>query len=172
MKILVIAGILNQKALNEDENVLTRRAFEEYFNSKQWRYQKDAKNILGTLTHRLRNDPGSEEGMGFSDELLLRGVITHCVTNMYLEDNHVMAEVEVFDDLSLYSEDQKSIILQLLRLVKAGVQVGCSLVLNGMWDDDSGELEHIIEILGLDLTLQESFTGSRVLKIIDDGKAS
>lgn len=159
MDIPCTLAIFKIKALNDEGNTLTLEAFEKYLNSPMWKYQKDAKNILGGITHLLRNDAGSEEGMGNSDALFKRGVITHCLKDMWISDDKQRVEgtLEVFDDLSLYSEEQKSDIMQLLRLLKNKVHVGLSLLINGDWDDDDGHLVEIIEIMGVDATLDPAF---------------
>lgn len=165
MDVRCVLGVFDQPALNEDGNTLTKSAFTEYFNSDRWKYQRDSRKILGGITHLLRNDAGSVEGMGSSDELLKNGVITHCLKDAWISDDGKRVEgiIEVFDDLSLYSDAQKSDILQLLRLLKNGVHVGLSLVIYGDWDDHDGHLTHIYSIAGVDATLDPSFVTTETI---------
>ena len=168
MEVKCVLGVFDQPAMNEEGNTLTEQAFMEYFKSNMWMNQRDSHKILGGITHLLRNDAGSEEGMGSSDELLKNGVITHYLKDAWISQDHKRVEgiIEVFDDLSLYSEDQKSDILQLLRLLKNGVHVGLSLVIYGDWDDQDGHLIHIYSIAGVDVTLDPSFVTTETIEVL------
>lgn len=166
MRVEAILGTFAIAAKNDDENHLTKRAFDKYLNSDIWKYQKEARNILGGLTHFYRNDAGSEEGMGFSDELLLNSTITHYLEDCWTDNERVYGVLNIFDDVSLYAEDQKKDILQLLRLIKSGVQISLSIVCEGLWSDN-GDLEEILSLRGVDFTLDPAFEFSRITKILD-----
>lgn len=159
MLIPCVLAIFDIKALNAAQNTITLDAMKKYFASPMWAYQKNAKNILGGVTHLLRNDAGSEDGMGASDELFKKGVITHCLVDAWISEDEKRVEgtLEVFDDLSLYSENQKDDILQLLRLLKNKVHVGLSLLVDGDWDDNDGHLVEVLELAGCDATLDPAF---------------
>lgn len=152
-------AIFSIPAINQEQNKLTKAAFQEYFDSPMWTYQKASKNIIGSLTHSMRNDRGEIDGCGASDAMLRDGVITHCLKDAWINEAGTKVEgiIEIFDDIDMYSDSQKPSILQLLRLIKNGVHVGLSLVVDGDWDDKTNELTHIFEIAGVDFTLDPAF---------------
>lgn len=162
MTIDIIAGIIGIPALNADQNQLKTAPIDAYLKSDRWKEVKNSRSALISVTHSDRNERGSDEGMGFSDELLKNGTIVGCVIDGWREDDKVMLKVEIFDDLDLYSEEQKSEILQILRCLKYKVKLGFSLILDADWDDKTGEMTYLEAIMGGDFTLDPSFVGSKV----------
>lgn len=165
MKIEVILVTFGIKALNEDENYIEKPEVEAYLNSPRWEWQKSQRSILCGITHYFRNDPGSEEGLGASDKLFKDGTILGCLIDSWISKDGKRWEgtLEIFDDLDEYSDEQKSQILQLLRLLKHGVSVPVSCCIFGDWSDDDGKLIFLDTVQGVDFTLQPAFFGSGVI---------
>lgn len=164
MKIDVILLRFDLKAANEEENYVSKPEVEDYLKSPRWEYQKQSRNALISITHALRNDAGSEDGLGASDKLFKDGTIVGCLIDSWISKDGKAWEgtFEIFDDLTLYSEDQKSHILQLLRLLKNGVSVPVSCCICGDWSDRDGKLLMLDQLQGVDFTLNPAFFGSAV----------
>lgn len=152
------------KALNEEENTVSKQVVEKYLSSDRWKQAKQDRNVLCGITHSLRNEPGSEEGLGASDKLFKDGVIVGCLNDSWVSKDGKSweGEIDVFDDLSLYSEEQKSQIMQLLRLIKNHVNVQVSCCIMGEWDDADGSLKYLYNLEGVDFTLNGAFQGSKI----------
>jgi hypothetical protein len=157
----ILLGVIGRPANNAQGNKLTKEAFEKYLKSETWTYQKRAKNIVGGITHIGRTEPDGY--FGYSDELFKNHVITHVITDIWIEGNNIYGTVRIFTDMSMYSDSQKADILQLLRLVDNEVEVGCSLVIDGEWGKSNAELVHIYTIVGLDFTLDPAYFTTRIL---------
>lgn len=171
MKIDVTLLKFGLKAANEDENYVTREVVEEYLKSDRWAYQKSTKQVLSSITHALRNEPGSEEGLGASDKLFKDGTIVGCLIDSWVSPDGTSWEgtLDIFDDLDSYSESQKPHIMQLLRLLKNDVSVPVSCCILGDWNDIDGKLDNLDQLQGLDFTLNPAFFGSTVkLETIKD----
>lgn len=152
------------KALNDEENTVSKQVVEDYLNSDRWKQAKTDRNVLCGITHYLRNEPGSEEGLGGSDKLFKDGVIVGCLDDSWISKDGKSWEgnLEIFDDLTLYSESQKSQIMQLLRLINNHVNIQVSCCIMGEWSDADGSLEYLYALEGVDFTMQGAFVGSKV----------
>lgn len=164
MKVPVTLLYFNEKAANEEENYVPLAPVEEYLSSSRWRYQKESRNILCSVTHFLRNEAGSEPGLGASDKLLKDGVVVGCLDDSWISKDRKSWEgiIEMFDDLSMYSESQKPFILQILRLIKNNVSIQISMCLGGDWSDEDGGLLYLDNAVGVDYTLNGAFFGSQI----------
>lgn len=164
MKVPVTLLYFNTKAANEEQNTVPLAPIEKYLNSILWKRQKDARNILCSITHFLRNDAGSEPGLGASDKLLKDGVILGCLDDCWISKDKKSWEgiIDVFDDIDSYSEEQKPAIMQLLRLIKNGVSVQVSCCLAGEWSDIDNSLQELYEIQGVDFTLNGAFAMAEI----------
>lgn len=162
MKVPVTLVPFGVKALNQEQNYVERDSIEEYLKSPRWKQQKDARNILVSVTHFLRNEAGSEPGLGANDSLLKDGVIIGCLADSWISKDGKCweGELEIFDDLADYSESQRPMIQQILRLLKNKVSVEVSCCLSGDWDDTDGRLNYLDTCVGVDFTLNGAFKGA------------
>lgn len=154
--------IFGTKAMNDEENFVPSQPVKDYLNSTRWSRQKDARNISVSVTHYLRNDAGSEPGLGASDKLFKDGTIIGCLNDCWISKDGKSweGELDIYDDLSEYSESQKPQIQQVLRLLKHKVSIQLSLCIAGDWDDSNGGLNYLHELVGCDLTLNGAFSGA------------
>lgn len=156
--------IFGTKAMNEEQNFVTAKVVKDYLSSPRWAKQKAARNISVSVTHYLRNDAGSEPGLGASDKLFKDGTIIGCLDDCWISKDGKSWEgqLDIYDDLSEYSESQKSQIQQVLRLIKHKVSIQLSLCIEGEWSDSDGGLEFLYELQGCDLTLNGAFNGAQL----------
>lgn len=166
-----------------DGSIIPDNVFQEYFNSPQYKEMMEAHSCLGALTHRVR-DPrsnpvdfqGIKNTTGKDDALLcvspVMGAPIMYVERMYFEDEWVCADAVIIDENGA-DQAMSEQIKRLKTLIKNKIYPGVSAVVVAYWDSDSsrgGDVCRKIQFLkGIDITLNPSQKGARVVDVYEDG---
>lgn len=170
----------SQKA--SDGSIIPLAVFQEYFNSDQYKEAIEAKSMLCSLTHRsrdLKSLPadfigakglvGKDDSLLMVDEKIPSPVMY--ITKMYFdtESGWVCADAEIFNEESC-DHAMAEQIRRLKALLNSGVKVGCSSVVVALWSGEKGAdyCKSIKQIKSVDLTLNPSQSGARVVEVYDD----
>lgn len=158
----VILSKIDTKSRSGDA-MFPRKVVESYLQSERCRQRLEDRCMLGTLTHIHRYGAEEVTGYGMDDKLLNDAVILFCITKLWIEGDTLMAEIDIFDDYADYSEDQVGKIKQLIRLLKNKVNVPISIVTDADWDEKTGDMTYLYDIIGADVTLNPAFTGAKII---------
>lgn len=171
-KLFSVAGIPAS-----DGSVIPRDVVEQYLSSEKYRNDIESRNMLGTLTHRVRNlanAPSSagtalQKTVGKDDLMLMVDVAapTHYVERLYIEnDGWCYADIKVLEEEG-FDDNAIQNIRRLKGLLKQGVKPGVSAVVVGFWKDDT-LLERLVSLKSLDITLSPSWKSAQITEIYDD----
>ena len=165
----VLVKLFNCDQTATDGSRIPRSVVEAYLNSSKFRDLLDKGMINGGITHENRvlpEDSGLKGVVGRDDNMLRCDNITHVVENVYLDGNDVMAVARILDESNM-DEGSAQKIRKLKGLISNGVLLPISAVLSAYWD--SSEIaEELVAIKGFDVTMNPSFSGAGVLKVVED----
>lgn len=163
MKVLV--KLYNMEEPASDGSRIPRRQTEEYIASDDYKIIIDERTSLGGFTHKDRQvDPKYRELIGPNDQVLVSNNYTHVITRIFVKpgEPYCYAIAEIFDE-DKFSGEVRDNIINLKGLIRSGVKLPVSVVIQAMWNT-SGMAEKIIRIRGFDFTQDPSFAGSGFLK--------
>lgn len=150
-------------AKNRKRQVIKREPVDAYLGSVACEEKLRNKTIFGGITHILRHGP--QGPLGTNDSMLLKGPIILRVDRMWTTPEFLMGELTVFDDISLYEGEHKTVVSNILKLLKTGSNIGLSSVIQARWYNDN-TLSELVSFNGVDFTLAPSFEGCEVVKEI------
>ena len=181
MKIKLRFWKCSQKA--SDGSVIPLVAFQEYFNSEQYKESIEAKDMLCTLTHRSRDlkalpadQIGAKGLIGKDDSMLIVDPRVPSpvmyITRMYYdpEIDWVCADAEIFDE-SICDEAMSEQVKRFKALLKSGVMLGVSGVVVANWMSNGKEGDYcksIKQIKSVDVTCCPSQKGARIIEVYED----
>lgn len=174
-KLFSVAGIPAS-----DGSIIPRDVVEQYINSEKYRNDIASRNMLGTLTHRVRNLANAPASAGTAlsktigkDDLMLMVDVaapTHYIEKLYIEsDGWCYADIKILDEEG-FDDNAIQNIRRLKGLLKQGVKPGVSAIILGYWKNDSGSdyLTRLAGLKSLDITLSPSWKSAQVTEIYDD----
>lgn len=163
-----------------DGSIIPRDVVEQYINSEKYRNDIESRNMLGALTHRVRNLSNAPTSAGTAlsktigkDDLLLLPDVsapTHYIEKVYIEnDGWCYADIKILDEEG-FDDNAIQNIRRLKGLLKQGVKPGVSAVIVGYWRGDSGSdyLERLVSLKSCDITMNSSFKNAQITEIYDD----
>lgn len=172
--------ILSLSEPASDGSMVSREVIEAYLNSDECKEALRLHKMLGTLTHRSRsvvsNFPESgaqlSKVIGSDDSALVVSekapAPTHYVEKLYIEDGWLwgvikLLEEEGMDDIAIQN------IRRLSGLLKQSIMPGVSAVIVGYWKGVSGSdhLEKLVNLKGIDVTLNPSWKKAGIMEIMD-----
>ena len=181
MKIKLRFWKCSQKA--SDGSVIPLVAFQEYFNSEQYKESVEAKDMLCTLTHRSRDlkalpadQIGAKGLIGKDDSMLIVDPRVPSpvmyITKMYYDPelDWVCADAELFDE-SICDEAMAEQVKRFKALLKSGVMLGVSGVVVANWISNGKEGDYcksIRQIKSIDITCCPSQKGARIIEVYED----
>ena len=163
-----------------DGSMVSREVIEAYINSDECKEALRLHKMLGTLTHRSRSVVSNfpEQGaalskvIGSDDSALVVSekapAPTHYVEKLYVEDGWLWGVLKVLDE-----EGMDDIAIQNIRrlsgLLKQSIMPGVSAVIVGYWKGISGSdhLEKLVNLKGVDITLNPSWKKAGIMEIMD-----
>ena len=163
-----------------DGSLVSREVIEAYINSDECKEALRLHKMLGTLTHRSRSVVSNfpEQGaslskvIGSDDSALVVSekapAPTHYVEKLYIEDGWLWGVLKVLeedgmDDIAIQN------IRRLSGLLKQSIMPGVSAVIVGYWKGISGSdnLEKLVNLKGVDITLNPSWQKAGIMEIMD-----
>lgn len=181
MKIKLRFWKCSQKA--SDGSIIPLVAFQEYFNSEQYKESIEAKDMLCTLTHRSRDlkalpadQIGAKGLIGKDDSMLIVDPRVPSpvmyITKMYYDPelDWVCADAELFDE-SICDEAMAEQVKRFKALLKSGVMLGVSGVVVANWISNGKEGDYcksIRQIKSIDITCCPSQKGARIIEVYED----
>lgn len=172
--------ILSLSEPASDGSMVSREVIETYLNSEECKEALRLHKMLGTLTHRSRsvisNFPESgaqlSKVIGSDDSALVVSekapAPTHYVEKLYIEDGWLwgvikLLEEDGMDDIAIQN------IRRLTGLLKQSIMPGVSAVIVGYWKGVSGSdhLEKLVNLKGIDVTLNPSWKKAGIMEIMD-----
>lgn len=181
MKIKLRFWKCSQKA--SDGSVIPLSAFQEYFNSEQYKESIEAHDMLCTLTHRSRDlkalpadHIGAKGLIGKDDTMLIVDPRVPSpvmyITKMYYdpEIDWVCADAQLFDE-DICDEAMAEQVKRFKALLKSKVMIGCSSVVVANWmsnGKDGDYCKSIRQIKSVDLTCCPAQKGARVVEVYED----
>jgi hypothetical protein len=160
--------------------MVSKEVIETYLNSEECKEALRLHKMLGTLTHRSRsvasNFPESgaqlSKVIGSDDSALVVSEKapspTHYVESLYVEDGWLWGVIKVLeedgmDDIAIQN------IRRLSGLLKQSIMPGVSAVIVGYWKGVSGSdhLEKLVNLKGIDVTLNPSWKKAGIMEIMD-----
>ncbi len=181
MKIKLRFWKCSQKA--SDGSVIPLVAFQEYFNSEQYKESIEAKDMLCTLTHRSRDlkalpadQIGAKGLIGKDDSMLIVDPRVPSpvmyITKMYYDPelDWVCADAELFDE-SICDKAMAEQVKRFKALIKSGVMLGVSGVVVANWISNGKEGDYcksIRQIKSIDITCCPSQKGARIIEVYED----
>lgn len=149
-----------------DGSIFPKNVVEEYLNSDRFKQRLAARMILGSVTHAYRDEETlPSKVVAVEDQMLLSQVITHYATDVYIEGDWVYMELEMLDEKSLEDTEAYKWIKFIKALLMAGIRLPMSVAVLARWNKNV--CEEIIQISGIDFTLDPGFAGAGVEDIID-----
>lgn len=147
-----------------DKSVITETSMREYLDSDKFRSSLKNGRLIGGMTHTDRQDE-SGNLKPLSDRLLLSSNITHYVTDLHIDKGWLMCDVELEDDLSLYSGKALDYITTILRFINNKLELSVSIVVDAEWDEEQGyDISKTINtIYGFDFTITPGFEGAKII---------
>jgi hypothetical protein len=151
-----------------DGSTIPKESVEKYINSDDWVKRKRTLSALGGITHKDRD---TSDGMkvGKDDRVLVNSNSTHCIKDIFFkdeDDKFVYAIIKIFSE-DQFDDETAQKIKKLKALLRNGVKLPVSLVLDAYWDHAEVARE-IISFRGCDWTLNPGFKGSEVTRILKD----
>ena len=172
--------ILSLSEPASDGSMVSKEVIETYLNSEECKEALRLHKMLGTLTHRSRsvasNFPESgaqlSKVIGSDDSALVVSEKapspTHYVESLYVEDGWLWGVIKVLeedgmDDIAIQN------IRRLSGLLKQSIMPGVSAVIVGYWKGVSGSdhLEKLVNLKGIDVTLNPSWKKAGIMEIMD-----
>lgn len=172
--------ILSLSEPASDGSMVSKEVIETYLNSEECKEALRLHKMLGTLTHRSRsvasNFPESgaqlSKVIGSDDSALVVSEKapspTHYVESLYIEDGWLWGVIKVLeedgmDDIAIQN------IRRLSGLLKQSIMPGVSAVIVGYWKGVSGSdhLEKLVNLKGIDVTLNPSWKKAGIMEIMD-----
>lgn len=166
-----------------DGSLVSREVVEAYLNSEECKEALRLHKMLGTLTHRSRsvvsNFPDNAQltkVIGSDDSALIVSEKapspTHYVEKLYIEDGWLWGIIKILDETGM---DDVAIqnIRRLSGLLKQSIMPGVSAVIVGYWKGASGNdnLEKLVNLKGIDVTLNPSWKKAGIMEIMDGEEA-
>lgn len=176
--------ILSLSEPASDGSMVSREVIETYLNSEECKEALRLRKMLGTLTHRSRSvasnfpEAGAQLGkvIGSDDSALVVSEKapspTHYVESLYVEDGWLWGIIKVLEE-----EGMDDIAIQNIRrlsgLLKQSIMPGVSAVIVGYWKGVSGSdhLEKLVNLKGIDVTLNPSWKKAGIMEIMDGEEA-
>lgn len=163
MKILIKLYDMENPAA--DGSVISRQVTEEYLATDDYKKHMESRTSLGGITHKDRDVVQQYKDLvGPNDQVLISNNFTHVITKVFTKpgESHSFAFVEIFDEDN-FSGEVRDKIINLKGLIRSGVQLPVSVVIQALWNQN-GNCEKIIRIRGVDFTMDPSFKGSEYVK--------
>ncbi len=158
----ILAKIIPADVRATDGSFFPRQVLLNYLNSPQYEYRKKSKTCLGAVTHAYRDkDLTRSRVIAVIDEILLNRIITHFVDEMFFEDNWLMGYIQLLDFNKIGDEEAVRWIRYIEGLLRNGIELPVSAFVAGKWDGDA--CVQIIDIAGVDFTLDPGFKGASVI---------
>jgi hypothetical protein len=164
MKILL--RLFNTEGNATDGSRIPRSSCEEYLRSEDYQTIIANKLSLGGVTHKDRVLEEHYKGViGMDDQIFVNDNVTHYITKLFFSGNDpfLYGEIELFDP-RLFDGKRRDNILNLIGMLRSGVMLPVSVVIQAMWDT-SNVARKIIRIKGVDFTNNPAFKGAGIVKI-------
>jgi hypothetical protein len=164
MKILL--RLFNTEGNATDGSRIPRSSCEEYLRSDDYQTIIANKLSLGGVTHKDRVLEEHYKGViGMDDQIFVNDNVTHYITKLFFNGNDpfLYGEIELFDP-RLFDGKRRDNILNLIGMLRSGVMLPVSVVIQAMWDT-SNVARKIIRIKGVDFTNNPAFKGAGIVKI-------
>ena len=149
-----------------DGSVIPRGVCEEYLRSDDYKEVMQNKIAWGGITHKDRKiDPKYDGIIGIDDQVLVSENASHYLTKMYFKDAQdpvLYGEAETFDP-SLFAGKRAEIIQNVIGMIKTGVKMNISIVIQALWDSNN-MCRKIIRLKGFDFTQNNSFPNAGLVK--------
>lgn len=157
-----LAKIIPADTKATDGSYFPKQTLIDYLNSPQYHYRMASNTCLGSVTHAYR-DPDNlrSKVIATIDEMLLNKIITHYVAEMFYKDGWLMGYIQLLDHTKIQDEEAASWIKYIEGLLRNGIQLPVSAFVAGKWDGD--RCVQIIDIAGVDFTLDPGFKGASVI---------
>lgn len=163
MKVLLKLFSTEEQA--SDGSRIPRYSCEEYLLSEDYKLIIQDKLSLGGITHKDRKLDSQYDGViGMDDQILVNDNVTHWISKMFFKegDPFLYAFIEIFDP-ELFTGKRRENIVNLLGMLKTGVKLPVSVVIQALWST-MNVAEKIIRIKGVDFTNNPAFAGAGTVK--------
>lgn len=129
----------------------------KYLQSVQCQNRLNDRTSLGIITHFGRYDEDDTKNKIPSKDVALRNrEFTHYISNLYIEDGYLKAELTLLDP-SLFSGSSHEKIMFVRGLILSGVKLTISAGIEAYYNPITKEGEEIYDIIGIDFTLDPDF---------------
>lgn len=168
MKVLLRLLDTSEKAT--DGSIIPRRVLEDYLSTDEWKDFCAKRLALGGISHKSRKLDDKYKGLaGNDDQIFIDKNVTHVLYNVYFKDTSdpsLYGEVEILDPDSVEGEQRENI-LSLISMLKSGVCLPVSIVVQAFWDPDN-TCRKITKLKGVDFTLNPGFAHASTLKVFSN----
>lgn len=165
----VLVKLFNCDQTATDGSRIPRSVVESYLNSPKYKESIEKGMVNGGITHENRvlpEESGLKGTIGRDDNMLRCDNITHVVESIYLDGDDVMAVARILDESSMDAGSAEKI-KKLKGLIGNGVLLPISAVISAYWS--ANEIaEELVAIKGMDFTMNPSFSGAGVLKVVEE----
>lgn len=158
--------LFDTTSLAADGSNIPRRSCEEYLTSADYEVIIRDKVAVGGLSHKDRRLRPELKGIvGMDDQVFINENALFYITKLYFKEgsNFLYARAKTFDP-NLFAGARRDNILNLIGMLKSGVRMPVSVVIQALWSK-RGVAEKIIRIKGFDFTQNPSFKGAGDIKI-------
>lgn len=153
-----------------DGSRIPREVVERYLQSDTYKKSIADHLVTGGFTHKDRvipEDTNLKGVIGKDDMMLLNSNIIYYVEKIFIEnDGWVYGILKVLDEDGLDDETVQKI-RKFKGMIRNGIKLTMSSVMSAYWSP-SEVAEELVRISGADITLNPSFKGSGVIKVVDD----
>lgn len=153
-----------------DGSIIPRRVVEEYLSTDEWKDFCAKRLALGGISHKSRKLDDKYKGLaGNDDQIFIDKNVTHVLYNVYFKDANdpaLYGEIEVLDPDSVEGEQRENI-LSLISMLKNGICLPVSIVVQAFWDPDN-TCRKITKLKGVDFTLNPGFAHATTLKVFSN----
>lgn len=161
--------LFDTTSLAADGSNIPRRSCEEYIASPDYKIIVRDKVAIGGLTHKDRRLTPDLKGLvGMDDQVLINDNALFYITRLYFKegDEFLYARARTFDP-DLFAGKRAENIYNLIGMLKSGVRMPISVVIQAMWSK-RGVAERIIRIKGFDFTQNPSFKGAGDIHVFSE----
>lgn len=144
----------------KDGSVIPSEVVRTYLASPEYQEVNESNLILGGITHKDRTGDKSFKGIGIDDPALINKNTIFRINNVRFHGLKIIADLTVFDP-DLFTGPIVDDINFVQGLLRSGVALTGSVVIDGKWDKDE-VLKKLNCIVGWDITLNPSYKNSGV----------
>lgn len=155
-----------------DGSTISRTVTEEYLRSSDYEKIIKDKLSMGGFTHKDRDvDDKYRNIVGPDDQIIISNNYLFYISKIFTKENDDFSyAIITFFDEDNFSGEVKDNIINLKGLLKTGVMLPSSVVIQAVWGMDNS-CKKIIRIKGLDFTLNPSFKGAGAEKLMSQSAA-